>query len=417
MKKTEIYVKRHESKNSDQINEYSDDNNLNSKSSSISDKENQNQKQKLLKIVSYPRSTKNQINSSNTKSDLDVNFNAEIEDDLIDVENINLQKKNLFNNKNSKTIKSIPKHIKILKKPYPRRDLELEDMADYEFQNNLNLEKENTEEDKKAKDLSKNKNTNEEQEILRYMCLPLNMHKMEDIKLKWQQFFISSQRVIPDINRCINNKPENVYYEYIKDLIDEFTDKQVLFALKNILLNEDITKGYELQFILRDLFYRLKSHGTYDLSSKLNIIILYEVIFLFDLIEYKLKNDDKSLNTISGFFLQMITMIIDYQRFFFHEFTIEENLMILKSMINNNIVDIYLIKKFLKQYSDLEIVDTLKGCTYKIKYFNTEYNLNLSIFYILDNYVKICKINNEFESINDHKFKFMVKRLVFEVII
>jgi hypothetical protein len=253
----------------------------------------------------------------------------------------------------------------------------------------------------------------DEEEILRYMCAPLNTQKIEDIKYKWQQFFISSSRVIPDINRAINNKPDPVYYEYIRDLIDDFTDKQMLFAIKNILLNEDLIKPLEMMFIFRDLFYRLKTHGTFDLSSKVNIILLYEIFFLFDLIEYKIKIDDSSINLVNGNIMQMIFMIIDYQRFFFPEFKIEENLMILKAMMDKNVIDVYLIKKFLTQYSEIDIVNTLKDCTYKIKYFNTEFNLNLSIFYILDNYVKVCKNNNECQSL---QLNFLVRRLITEVL-
>jgi len=257
----------------------------------------------------------------------------------------------------------------------------------------------------------------DEEEILRYTCAPLNMQKIEDIKYKWQQFFITSTRVIPDINRAINNKPDPVYYEYIRDLLDEFNDKQLLFAMKNILLNEDLIKGYEMLYIFKDLFFRLKSHGTFDLSSKVNIVMLYEVFFLFDLIEYKMKSEESSINLINGNIMQMIFMIIDYQRFFFPEFKIEENLMILKAMIDKNVIDIYLIQKFLMLYSEIDIVNTLKDCTYKLKYFNTEYNLNLSIFYILDNYVKVCKINFEWQSLETTEFRFLIKRIITEVIL
>lgn len=275
--------------------------------------------------------------------------------------------------------------------------------------------------DNKDQDLEKSNNnalkTEEggEEEILRYMCLPLNMQKLDDVKYKWQQFFVSSQRVIPDINRSINNIPDSVYYEYIRDLIDEFTDKQLLFAMKNVLLNADTIKTYDMLFIFKDLFFRLKSHGTFNLSSKLNVIMLYEVFFLFDLIEYKLRYEDQSINTISGLILQMVHMVIDYHRFYFAEFSMQENLMILKAMMDKNVIDIYLVKKFLIQYSELDIVNSIKSCIYKIKYFNTEYNLNLCFFYILDNFVKICRINKEFESINDNSFKYLVKRMLTEV--
>ena len=109
-------------------------------------------------------------------------------------------------------------------------------------------------------------------------------------------------------------------------------------------------------------------------------------------------------------------MIVDYQRFFFSEFNIEENILILKTMMDKNIIDVYLVKRFLEQYSELDIIETVKECKYKIKYFKTEYDLNLSIFFILDNYVKISKINFEFENFSDKNFQFLIKKLILEVI-
>jgi len=420
LKKNDFYLKNKNNninKKSESNKEFSDESFTSSKGD-YSEKENFSSKKPIvLKAFknTYYSDSQNETKFANKNKfkyfDYEKDINIEESLDMI----IN----NASADKNEKTSKD--EELKQNNKKENTKNLRILKKSDYDFSDNSLINKTLNNESFNNIDSQKEKSKNisiedlENEEILRYMCPPLNMQKMEDIKFKWQQFFISSQRVIPDINRSINNKPDPIYYEYIKDLIDEFTDKQLLFALKNTLLHEDVMRGYDMMFIFKDLFFRLKSHGTFDLSSKLNVIMLYEIFFLFELIEHKIKNEDNSINTISRLIMQMIYMTIDYQRFFFSENKIEENLMMLKAMHDKNVVDIYLIKKFLKQYSEIDIINTLKDCNYKIKYFKTEYNLNLTIFYILENYVKICKINKEWESINDQKFKFLVKRLITEV--
>lgn len=284
-----------------------------------------------------------------------------------------------------------------------------------EYYDYINLEEESLNMSKEENNDSTKITKKNDEEVLRYMCAPLNMQKMEDINYKWQQFFVSSSRVLPDMNRAINNKPDNVYYDFIRDIHDEFTDKQLLFAIKNMLINEDLLKPYEIIFSFKDLFSRLKSNGTFELSSKVNILMIYEIFFLFDLVEYKFKFEDISLNSINASILDMINMLVDYQRFYLTEFKIEDNIMILKAMIDKGVIDIYSIKKFLMNYSEIDIVNTLMGCIYNVRYFNNEYNLNLSIFSILDNYLKICKNNNELNFIENEQFKFLVKKLFNEV--
>lgn len=440
MKKTDFFIKKENSQkaiNSPEAAKDNQENNQKNTKTESSDRETQQTKNPIVFKAfksPYNPTKKEGSNQKATSSDDDIGLNElnDRDDSSASKANFNLRNKsfkrsdsqsftgNPDKNEIPKTQKVINKPIKVMKKNTFRK-----------FDSNKPFNPDNMNEMVQMDEIigdeptgllnqtdseALNKQKGEEEEILRYMCVPLNMQKIEDIKYKWQQFFISSTRVIPDINRSINNKPDSVYYEYIRDLLDEFTDKQLLFAIKNILLNEDLIKGYEMLYIFRDLFFRLKSHGTFDLSSKVNIVMLYEIFFLFDLIEYKIKSEESSINLINGHIMQMIFMIVDYQRFFFPEFKIEENLMILKAMMDKNVIDVYLIKKFLMQYSEIDIINTLKDCIYKLKYFNTEYNLNLSIFYILDNYVKVCKINQEWQSLETTQFKFLIKRMITEVI-
>ena len=85
-------------------------------------------------------------------------------------------------------------------------------------------------------------------------------------------------------------------------------------------------------------------------------------------------------------------------------------------MVNKNMIDLYSIKRFLSEYSTEKILSGLDDCIYRLRYFNNEYNMNFSIFFILDKFVKVCKENKQLDyAKNSKSFISLVRKLFSKV--
>jgi hypothetical protein len=230
----------------------------------------------------------------------------------------------------------------------------------------------------------------DKEETFNEIAIPLDMRS--SINRKWEQFFKRQGRVIPDINRSINNFPNVVYFDFIFDYKSTFNDKQLLFAIKNIFLHKNpyiFSKTYEL---LKEIYVKFYHRKDFDLTNKSSILMLMEVLHLyhFDTIDPK----EKEIN-VRGKLIDILEKVIDPLRLFSSAMTDQELVFIMKVLFDRNYLDAYLMDRLIKRImgSDFET-----KMSYKILYFQVEVDLKISVLKFFDKYIKFCKTsfqNNE----------------------
>lgn len=222
-------------------------------------------------------------------------------------------------------------------------------------------------------------------EDLKYMSHPVI--KRENLK-KWETFFTSQSRPLPDINRAINNSPDSVYKDYFNDLKGEFNEKQILFAIKNMYLQYDPTAAMRHFDLYKELFSRATSSG-FDFLSKTNLIMLMEVLHCLNLKENFVWTPS-TLESYADSQLKINTVInrsIDGIRVLAPLFSKQEYLFILKVLLDKNVFDIYLVRRFFELHSPTQLENMLDELSYKITYFNQEVKLNATLMYIIDQFI------------------------------
>ena len=199
----------------------------------------------------------------------------------------------------------------------------------------------------------------------------------KEITKKWEQFFKKNTKIPLDINRAVNNFPDKVYKHFFTDMRESFNEKQLLFAMKNIFLHRDSnTLWSNIYYNLKNFFYKDK----FNKSSKINLIMLYEVAYLNS-------KEGGTAKLFSGFFEK----VSDAIRLQSNKMHIEEMIFVLNSMMCYRFFDAYLVNLLFERFSyeDFnQIINNKKF--YKIKYFGYQVRQAVQLINIVNNYVGYC---------------------------
>lgn len=202
----------------------------------------------------------------------------------------------------------------------------------------------------------------------------------KEITRKWEHFFKRNTKIPLDANRAVNNYPDKVYKYFFSDMKETFNEKQLLFALKNIFLHRDSnTIWSNLFYNLKNFFYKEKFYK----SSKLNLIMLYEVGYL----------NSKEGSTVKLFF-GFFEKISDAIRLQSNKLSIEEMVFVINTLLKYKFYDAYLINLLMERFSQNEFNDIVQNKNvYKIKYFGYEVKLAVALINIINKYIGHCNVN------------------------
>lgn len=202
----------------------------------------------------------------------------------------------------------------------------------------------------------------------------------KEITKNWEHFFKKNTKIPLDVNRAVNNFPDRMYKYFFTDMKETFNEKQLLFAIKNIFLHrESNTQWWNVFNNLKSFFHKEK----FNKSSKLNLMMLYEVAYLNS-------KEGATKKLFYGFFEK----ITDAIRFQANKLPIEEMIFVLNSLLKYKFYDAYLINLLFERFKLNDFKEIVKNKKYYgIKYFGYEVRLAVPLINIFNKYVEYSNLH------------------------
>jgi hypothetical protein len=199
---------------------------------------------------------------------------------------------------------------------------------------------------------------------------------------KWEKFFRKNSKPFLDMNRAVNNTPNYRFLDFFNDLKKQLNDDQLLFATKNILINELSPNVTSLE--VNSILHHKITYQNMDTGSKQNLLGIAEIYYLMPfLVRYPSYHSQ----------LLIFDSIINSIKFFAYDFSVEEYLFILNVLlVHYNLYDSYLIQVLFERFNSKHFDEVFsEKKVYKIKYFGNPVNLSKNVLQVMDNYIKYTK--------------------------
>jgi hypothetical protein len=235
-------------------------------------------------------------------------------------------------------------------------------------------------------------------------------------RMKWLRFFTDVQsRLIPNTNLAIKNGISPEVEEFFWDMRKNMNDKQVIFYLKNFLLNSKGQILYSYNEVIREVATKLiqQRTATVDVFDKNSLMLCIELLRLLPDNPYNpaFKPHDDDENFLFDTRNDLIRKIDPGLKLHSKYFTLEEYVFVLSTLLEKGYYDLYLVKNFFERFPGEELIITLDGFKHPIMYFGNRIDLTTAVLTIADKYIRFSEFTRDsvFPLFSDFVEKLIIK--------